>query len=1114
MAPAGVLVLLAFLAAACAEGGEEVAERVSDPGSGVGSASTGVGRAGVARDLAVAETPDHVFRSRATPPPEGFERLEPLVEDRNSGWPSEMIAARVAGALESIVRAQLDGAGRNAGAEYLAPGFRGSVGLRPGSPTVVFDDGTLRIRRAAGDPGAELAPPVELGEQLGELLRPLAGVRDPRVVVHVESVLPVPSSADTDGPVRLEAIAYLSASGALSSATRQLNLTWSSTWALAGTDEPAILEALRLVELEEVRFERPPFAELTRHVLGGIGGFERDARVGSVESTRREDRLVGTSHAYLGMHGMAVGDVDGDGREDLYVAQRAGVPNRLLLQQADGTAVDAAAAAGVDFLDHTQGVLLLDLDGDRARDLLLAVGPDLCIAWNDGGGTFGRRELLRGKGDRSIYSISSADADGDGDLDLYVTRYSGAEPPTPYNDAENGVPNMFWRNEGGRFRLATAEVGLDVHNRRFSLASIWEDLDEDGALDLYVTNDFGRNNFFRNVGGRFEDVAGEAGLTDMAASMGVSCADVDRDGHLDLYVSNMYSAPGMRVTRQDAFMPTGSRELRGTYVRHARGNSLFLGRGEGRFDDASDRAGAARGGWTWGAVFSDYDNDGLPDLYVPNGFLSGTSEDDVEGFSWRAIISESPDRYALETTYREGWDAANFLVQSRGLSWNGFERNYTYWNTGGGRFADVSAAAGLDFLDDGRVACVFDWDGDGRLDLWLRNRTAPGLRFLHNRHRPGGPPGAHWIVVELSDDAPNTEAIGALVTLRVGEQVHRRRVYAGDTFLGGTSRRLHFGVGEASEVEDVAVTWPDGEVEPFVGLDVDRAWRLHRGGDVRELSPSPTPGPRTSSSSGLESAPAEHVASSNELRRTGDASPGAGLAARAPLLEGLPLSLLGLPRFDAPPTAVRAVVKEGRAVYLALWGSWDPASREHLERLVEGRAALEAAGLTLHSISLDRVRDESLAQAVLGELGWTDPAGRANKRIRGVFEMILWHVLGPSEDYGVPLGLLFSPAGTLCCIYVGGADPGQLEADARALRGAEGPDATRWPVALSGGRWIRGPERDLEGMRAALRSGGFRELVAELDAFRGARTSGPGDSESGDDGRPGDGGPGAGPGDE
>ncbi len=234
-----------------------------------------------------------------------------------------------------------------------------------------------------------------------------------------------------------------------------------------------------------------------------------------------------------------------------------------------------------------------------------------------------------------------ADFDQDGDVDLYICSYTyflgqGAYRfPTPYHDADNGPPNVLFRNDGaGRFHEVTSATGMDQNNYRFSFACSWGDADHDGWPDLYVANDFGRNNLYRNHGGiggdiYFRDEAAEAGVEDVGAGMSVTWFDYNNDQKLDLYVGNMWSSAGQRVTTQPAFQRSAGQETLGLYRRHARGNSLFQSRGDGTFREVNDAGDTEMGRWAWSCDALDFDNDGRQDLYITNGQITNTDSKDL-----------------------------------------------------------------------------------------------------------------------------------------------------------------------------------------------------------------------------------------------------------------------------------------------------------------------------------------------------------------------------------------------------------------------------------------------------------------------------------------------------
>ncbi len=388
-------------------------------------------------------------------------------------------------------------------------------------------------------------------------------------------------------------------------------------------------------EQATVRSERQTlFADCTEAVLGKNACFRSQLMRGVNHWMPRIQELLGLE--VPGHQGVAIGDVNGDGLEDIYLCQTGGIPNRLFLQNQDGTARDVSKASDVDFLDLTRSALLINTDNDGDQDLVLAPKSRLLFLANDGLGHFAIRTDLLVPGSM-VTSLAAADYDHDGDLDLYVCAYSGTAEgvnalgtPVPYHDANNGGANMLLRNQGNwQFADVTDQAGLDHNNTRWSFAAAWEDFDGDGDQDLYVANDFGRNNLYRNDEGHFLDVAAQAGVEDIAAGMGVSWGDYDGDGWMDLYVSNMFSTAGNRVTYQRQFQEGSPGETRAQFQRHARGNSLFQNTGKGTFRDVSEEAGVTMGRWAWGSLFLDLNNDGWEDLLVANGFITNQKIEDL-----------------------------------------------------------------------------------------------------------------------------------------------------------------------------------------------------------------------------------------------------------------------------------------------------------------------------------------------------------------------------------------------------------------------------------------------------------------------------------------------------
>ena len=440
---------------------------------------------------------------------------------------------------------------------------------------------------------------------------------------------------------------YFSLAGRRAGRLVEQNAIWRICWTVEENGPPK-LKSIDVEEFEQVTTTQPGktlFADCTESVLGHNDCFRSQFHRGLNYWLERSQ-----DHGYfplLGASGITVGDVNGDGLDDLYVCQEEGLPNRLFVQNVDGTARDVSREAGVDWLEATRSALLIDLDNDSDQDIVIATIGNVVVAANDGTGRFKLRCVL-GVNDDAM-SLSACDYDNDGDLDLYVcVNYAndGIEGSVTqsmaatsagfvYHDANNGGGNTLFRNDGDwQFADVTAEAGLDVHNRRYSLAASWEDFDNDGDQDLYVANDYGRNNLYRNEGSEdgsagFVDVASAASVEDSASGMSVSWGDYNRDGLIDLYVSNMFSSAGNRIAFQDAFKPNAPDEVRLRLRRFARGNTLLENLGGSRFRDVSTSAAVTMGRWAWSSSFVDLNNDGWEDLVVANGYITTPDTGDL-----------------------------------------------------------------------------------------------------------------------------------------------------------------------------------------------------------------------------------------------------------------------------------------------------------------------------------------------------------------------------------------------------------------------------------------------------------------------------------------------------
>lgn len=331
-------------------------------------------------------------------------------------------------------------------------------------------------------------------------------------------------------------------------------------------------------------------------------------------------------------NGVAAGDVDGDGRIDVFVP--SGLRSFLYVNRGDGTFAEVAGERGLAADVGGTGAVFFDYDRDGDQDLAVAHvgwtgldgklgGQPLALYENDGAGQFREVGAARGFAHRlAAYTLTVFDADGDGWLDLYACGYGRMEYErnNSWIAASNGTPDLFLRNVEGRFEDRTREVGF--LDESWGYASAAADFDEDGDQDLYVANNFGACQLWRNRGdGTFEDVAKEFGVDAPGLVMGCNWVDLNRDGRLDLYLSSPTSVAGSRMLAHldmDGF-DRAAKNLR----LHAIGNRIFFGTPEGSFSELPHGHGASSAGWGWGAAISDLDLDGALDIACVNGFVTG-----------------------------------------------------------------------------------------------------------------------------------------------------------------------------------------------------------------------------------------------------------------------------------------------------------------------------------------------------------------------------------------------------------------------------------------------------------------------------------------------------------
>jgi len=764
-------------------------------------------------------------------------KIDPSLDD----FITEQYQQKIAAILAQF-SPNLSGAG-----QFLAPGFQG-VSLHPVDSRSIRSDASLNVRQIAFAQQPNLGPEAFLRELRSTMSEFTSILNSDLQVTRIHS--PNPGMLETR--IRYELVA----AGENFHREQRVGF-WNLEWEADSTGNYRIRRWAAEPETRS-RASKPWFEDIAPEAFGRNASY-RDQLVPGVDHWRTAlDGACGID--VYGHNGVAVGDIDNDGFDDVYVCQPGGLPNRLYRNRGDGTFEDITEASGVGILENTACALFLDIDNDGRQDLVVvrANGPLLFL--NQGGGTFRLKPdafQFAQPPQGTFTGAAAADYDRDGWLDIYFclyVYYQGTDQykyPSPYFAAENGPPNFLMRNNrDGTFHDATAETGLDKNNTRYSFCCGWGDSNGDGWPDLYVVNDFGRKNLYRNNGdGTFTDVAAQAGVEDVGAGMSVCWFDFNQDGADDLYIANMWTAAGERISHTEQFKKDSTAQIRALYQKHAMGNSLFQNQRNGAFEDATRLARAGNGRWSWSSDAWDFDHDGFPDIYICNGMVSGPIREDLNGFFWRQVVANSPDEAKPSEEYEQGWNAVNELIRSD-YTWSGYEHNVFYANNRDGTFSDVSGAVGLDFLEDGRAFALADFDHDGRQEALLKNRNGPQLRLVKNV-LPSLPPS---IAFRLRGVKSNRDAIGAAVT--IGGST--RRLQAGSGFLSQHSKDVFFGLGAATGTVNATIRWPSGEMQELRDLPINHRITVEEGKDPSPIEPCKTAANRTATARERSETPASH----------------------------------------------------------------------------------------------------------------------------------------------------------------------------------------------------------------------------------------------------------------
>ena len=492
---------------------------------------------------------------------------------------------------------------------------------------------------------------------------------------------------------------------------------------------------------------------------------------------------------------VSVVDFDRDGWPDIYVVNSGeGSKNSLYRNMHDGTFTDVAGEMGLAEVNQagtgvSTGAVWGDYDNDGYEDLFLIKWGRPELFHNDQGHGFTR--VTDKAGLPPWINANTAiwfDYDGDGLLDLFIGGYYAEDidlwhltttriMPDSFEYAKNGGRKYLFHNlGGGKFEEVSSKAG--INSRRWALAAAAADLRGSGHPDLFIANDYGVSELYFNDGKKFHEVGERTGVG-FAPKSGMNAAfgDILNEGRYAVYVSNI-SEDGILIQGNNLWVPK-----EGTS-----GEDL-------KYENLARDFGVELGGWSFGAQFGDFNNDGTLDLYLANGYISLD-----HNRSYWYDFSKVAGGNSTIIGDAKNWPAFD------GRSLSGYQSKRLWLNDGAGRFVDVAQAVGVSDTYDGRAVALADLWNRGSLDVIVANQKGPLLVYKNTVT-----PENQWIEFELEGTTSNRSAIGARVTLFWNGQEQAQEVSGGCGFAAENDRRLHFGLGKFPQIQKAVIHWPSGK---------------------------------------------------------------------------------------------------------------------------------------------------------------------------------------------------------------------------------------------------------------------------------------------------------------
>jgi enediyne biosynthesis protein E4 len=525
--------------------------------------------------------------------------------------------------------------------------------------------------------------------------------------------------------------------------------------------------------------------------------------------------------------GIAVGDINNDGLEDLFFTSNMG-ENKLYLNLGNMKFKDITkeACPGLEGRKGgwKTGVTMADVNGDGLTDIYICYSGKVDsnmrrneLFINQGNLKFTEKAKEYGLDDPG-YSTQAVffDYDNDGDLDMFllnhnVKKIDNLELSKFRNSTDPYAGNKLYENQNGLFVDVSAKAGIHQYPLTFGLGIAIADINKDGWQDIYVTNDYNEPDYvyINNHDGTFTERSEEYFRHVSQFSMGVDIADFNNDGLPDIMTLDMLPEDNRRQKllqlqeNYESFQLIINQDLHKQYMR----NMLQLNNGNGTFSEIAQLSGVSNTDWSWCPLFADFDNDGYKDLFISNGYLRDYTNKDFLRYWGDYKIKKAMDREPVQLLD---------LIKAMPVTQY---PNYIFRNNHDLTFSNKQKEWGLDQLKISSGAVYADLDNDGDLDLVVNNINNEPFIYKNLSRENNN---SSYLNIKLNYKNPNINAVGAKLYVFSNGALQYAEVNPNRGYLSCVSTVAHFGLGDNKKIDSVRIIWPDNSTQILTNISANQ----------------------------------------------------------------------------------------------------------------------------------------------------------------------------------------------------------------------------------------------------------------------------------------------------